>query len=126
MARRGSVKYLSIQQENYLAALYGGKRSASSGAADNDAGDVRTSHSLIECKMTGNPGKEPKALPIFVQDFVKIADEAWSEGREPALALRYYQPQSVLANSEGWIDLTVRLTADDADRERRVYHANRC
>lgn len=118
MARRGSVKYLSVRQEDYIARLFNGRRSKSSGAAEHDAGDVRCVHLLIECKMTGNPGATvSKPVPRFVQDFEKIAREAWEESKDPMLALRYYSPDSVLAGADGWIDLTLRLATDDAERE---------
>lgn len=76
---------------------------------------MRTPSLLIECKMTGRPGKDLKPLPKFVQEFEKITEEAWSEGREPVLALRYFAPDSILADREGWVDLAVRRASDDAD-----------
>ncbi len=114
MAKRGSTKYLSVQHEDTVARVYKGKRSASSGGAETDQGDVRSKTRLIECKMTGGPGKT-KSLPVFVQHFQKITEEAWSEGRTPVLALRYYDPDSILADREGWIDLVVKRMVDDAE-----------
>ena len=96
-----------------MARTYGGRRSASSGAADNDQGDVRTPTLLIEAKVTGGPG-QIKPLPKFVREFEKITEEAWSEGREPVLALRYFAPDSILSDTRGWIDLAVRRVIDDA------------
>jgi hypothetical protein len=112
MATRGSSKALSVEQEDFIATLYGGKRSASSGAADTDQGDVRTPSDLIECKVKGSYGKPTRAA--LVTTFEKIAEEAYTEGREPVLALRFYMPDSMLADSKGWVDLSVRRTADDA------------
>lgn len=112
MATRGSSKALSIQQEDWVARQYYGTRSASSGAADNDQGDVRTLTDLIECKVTGSPGKPAKSS--LVKTFEKIAEEAYSEGREPVVALRFYMPESILAGPTGWVDLTVRRTKEDA------------
>ncbi len=118
MARRGSKKELSDRHEKYIAKLFDGHQSASSGASRHDPGDVRTNALLIECKMTGNPGVAvSKPLPRFVQEFAKIADEAWQEGRAPMLALRYYQPKSRIAGADGWIDLTLMLASDMADRK---------
>lgn len=117
MAKRGSTKKYSVEQEDYYAFLYNGKRSRSSGAADNDQGDVRSERLLIECKMTGRPGHKEPRLPVFVQEFAKVADEAYSEGREPMLGLRYYAPGHALANREGWIDLVVQLAESHAERE---------
>jgi hypothetical protein len=92
VARRGSTKRRSVDHEDYIARLYNGKRSASSGGADNDNGDVRSETLLIECKMTGGPGEKPKPLPKFVQHLEKVAEEAYLEGREPVVALRYFAP----------------------------------
>ena len=115
MARRGTVKRHSVEHEDRIAYLYGGTRSASSGGAAHDQGDVRCPNSLIECKYTGSPGTPMKSKPKILTEFEKIAKEAWSEGNEPALALRYFAPESVLADHEGWVDLIVRRVADDAE-----------
>jgi hypothetical protein len=116
MAVRGSTKAHSVTQEEFIADAYDGKRSASSGAADNDQGDVRAARQLFECKVTGGPGK-PKTSKLL-QDMEKVAEEAWSEGREPVVALRFFNPESKLANSDGWVDLTVRLMSDDSHRDQ--------
>lgn len=113
MAKRGSTKKSSVDHENFIADLYGGKRSPSSGASAHDQGDVRTELDLIECKTTGRPGYEIKPLPGYMKQFAKIADEAWSEGRNPVLALRFYNPDSPLSQ-DGWIDVVVRLATNDA------------
>ncbi len=117
VSRRGSVKALSDEHEKYIERLYAGVQSPSSGAAITDAGDVRVKASglLIECKLTGTPGVLPKSKPKIVKEFEKIAQEAWAEGRDPVLCLRYYDPESPLANRKGWIDLSVKLTTDDAN-----------
>lgn len=114
MAVRGSSKRRSVDHEDHIAALYGGIRSRSSGGADNDQGDVRTDKYLIECKMTGGPGEKPKKLPVFIQQLEKITEEAYTEGREPVLALRYFAPNSILATWDGWVDVVVRRAADAA------------
>jgi hypothetical protein len=111
IARRGSVKRLSVDQEDTIARIYGGTRSPSSGGAAHDYGDVRCPGLLIECKVTMQE-KRPKIL----KEFEKIAAEAWAEGREPALALRYFAPESILADTDGWVDLMVRRVADDRVR----------
>lgn len=118
MAKRGTSKRKSVEQEEWIARLYSGTRSPSSGAADTDQGDVRTTRSLIECKVTGEPGKEPRPqLPRFVRWLEKVAEEAWSEGRSPAVALRYFDPDSKLATPDGWVDVVIRPAADDSVRE---------
>lgn len=113
MAKRGTVKYDSIQHEEFVAKLYEGKRSPSSGAAVSDGGDVRSQEDLFECKQTGNADKPAKSISIKLNVLEKIADEAWSEGREPAIALRIYNPDSDLADDDGNIDLVARLIWDD-------------
>lgn len=117
MANRGSTKALSVIQEERIADLYNGRRSASSGAADNDQGDVRSPSLLIECKMTGGPGRPVKKAKL-VRDMEKVAEEAWTEDREPVICLRFFDPGSRLADKDGWIDLTVRLTHEDVHRDR--------
>jgi hypothetical protein len=123
MAARGTTKHWSLVQEERIATVYRGKRSKSSGAAAHDQGDVRTTSQLIECKYTGAPGEPLKNIPKIVQDFEKIAREAWAEGRDPLLALRYYHPESILADGDGWVDLSVRRTCDDIEREEAALDA---
>lgn len=112
MAAKGSSKDRSVQHENFIAAEYGGRRSPSSGSAVADPGDVRTDAFLIECKTTGGPEK-PSQLPVFVQHLEKVCLEAWEEGRDGMVALRYYQPESKLANPEGYVDVIVRQEMTD-------------
>lgn len=113
MARRGSTKRRSVDQEDFIARRYGGIRSPSSGASDSDAGDVRTETHLYECKMTGGPGEVHKRLPGFIRQLEKVTEEARQEGRVPGLALRYWAPESILAGPTGWVDVMVRPV--DAD-----------
>lgn len=113
MAARGSTKKLSVDHEDWIADKYGGTRSKSSGGSDRDQGDVRCPHVqdrpalLIECKATMKPAKK------LIDEFEKITKEAYSEGRIPALALRYFAPDSILADVDGWVDLIVKRVADD-------------
>lgn len=114
MATRGSSKDRSVQHENFIAAEYGGRRSPSSGAAETDQGDVRVEKFLIECKTTGGPEK-PSKLPVFIQHLEKVCLEAWDEGRDGMVALRYYCPTSKLANRDGYVDVVVRQELTDAE-----------
>jgi hypothetical protein len=118
MATHGSTKELSVRHEVYIAQLYGGRRSASSGAAVTDQGDVYVPYenTLIECKVQCGElvGKPVRAT--LLRQFTKVAEEAAETLSEPAMALRFYAPDNFLANEEGWVDLTVRLTADDLYR----------
>lgn len=113
MATRGSTKWLSERQENRVAKTYGGVRSPSSGAAQTDQGDVRTRTDLIECKHAGTLDKPAKSIRLELADFEKIFDEAVSEGREAVMVLGIYAPDSVLADSDGEVNFTVRLMLDD-------------
>lgn len=118
MATWGGDKALSNAHEDFVAALYGGRRSASSGAADTDAGDVRVrgQNTLFECKRRGSTAKPLSSTPGIVTQMEKINDEAAAEGYEPALALRFYLPDSILADRSGWVDIVCRLAHDDARR----------
>lgn len=116
MAKRGSSKARSVQHEEEIARRYDGVRSPSSGAWDTDQGDVRCERLLIECKTTGTP-ENPSTLPVFVQQLEKVMDEARSEAREGAIALRYYNSDSKLSDRDGWVDIIVHTVSNDADRE---------
>jgi hypothetical protein len=107
-------KRLSKEHEQYVAKHLGGRRSPSSGASDTDKGDVSTDTLLIECK--GKFGKrigDKEVRSTLVKQMEKAADEAWSEGKDPAIALRFYKPESVLADNEGYVDLLVTRLADE-------------
>ncbi len=117
MAPRGTVKRSSVEHEEFIAHLYFGKRSPSSGAAVGDQGDVRTPDDLVECKMTGEFQRPARSISVKLDDIEKIADEAWSEGREWALALRIYCPDSPVADKAGFVDMMVRPLRDDLLRE---------
>lgn len=115
MARKGTSKARSVAQEDRIATMYSGVRSASSGAAVNDSGDVLAGPDLIECKTTGTPDK-PAILPRFMQEFEKVAIEAYERGKNPVLCLQYYCPESDIANRAGMVEVSVRLTVNDANR----------
>jgi hypothetical protein len=122
MAARGTAKRYSIEQEDYVARIYDGRRSRTSGAAEHDAGDVLCEALLIECKVR-MPAQVTKPLPKFIQQLEKIAEEAFESGKDPMLALRYYAPNSILADRDGWVDVSVRRMCDDADREATYINA---
>lgn len=124
MAPRGSKKSLSVEHEEWVARRYDGKRSKSSGAADTDKGDVRieSQDTLFECK--GKFGERTGQKPVrstLVSQMEKIADEAYTEGKDPAIALRFWMPDSPLAIG-GYVDLAVRLLRDDADYREFIQH----
>lgn len=123
MARRGTTRFYSDLHEKRVAAAYGGTQSPSSGGAASDRGDVRiraaergtASGHLFECKHRGTYDKPAASVTLKLADFEKIADEAWSEGKTPGMALSIYAPDSVLADRNGFVDVAVRLMRDDAE-----------
>lgn len=108
-----SKRQLATQHEEYIAKQYNGKRSRSSGGSPTDKGDVSTRDYLYECKLRGAPGGISMRTTVM-RWLEKCADEAWAEGKNPAVCLRYYCPESRLAAHDGWVDLTVKLTRDDS------------
>ena len=118
MARRGTSKRLSVDHEETIARAYDGTRSPSSGGAAHDNGDVRCPKLLIECKATMQETKSK-----VLKEFEKIAKEAYAEGLDPALALRYFAPDSILADVDGFVDLIVRTVGDDRVREEQYAYA---
>lgn len=87
----------------------------------SDQGDVRTRTSLIECKHAGTYDKPAKSISIKLSDLEKIANEAWSESKQPMIGLSIYAPDSILSNHGGFVDLTVRLSDDDAMLTEEFY-----
>lgn len=116
-----SERELSDQHERDVAKWYGGHPSRNSGAGTREKGDVlvKDDDTLFECKRKGRPGVAPKSQPRILSQMEDIAELAYDEGREPALALRFFAPNSPLANKQtGWVDFTVRLTHDDVQRAK--------
>jgi hypothetical protein len=103
------------RHENHIAKLYGGKRTKGSGSGVKQKGDVRITSQgdLVECKARDTRG----ITPGIVSQLEKVAREAYEEGLDPALALRYYLPDSILADSDGYVDMMVRLVRDDTRRD---------
>lgn len=104
------------EHEKFIAKLYGGERTKSSGSGVKQKGDVRieTDREVVECKYTDNQDGQRKPRLVTVME--KVSQEAYEEGKDPAIALRWYMPDSTLANSDGMVDLVVRLAKDDAER----------
>ena len=98
------IKEHSVAQENFIANKTGGRRSPSSGAWIYDDGDVDTEHFIIECKLSGNPEKTAKSISLKLEDFEKVFDEAAVNRKTPVMALRIYNPDSVLADHKGNVD----------------------
>lgn len=116
-------RQLAKQHEEAIAALFGGIRSKSSGASVVDKGDVRVKDeaNLFECKLKGEPGSQPKRKATLVRQMEKVSSEAYAEGLDPAIALRFFDPDSPLSDpATGWVDLVVRVAGDDALRSERL------
>jgi len=109
-----------VLQEERVAKAYRGKRSPSSGGAATDRGDVRAQYDLFECKHVGTYDKPAKSVSIKLSDFEKLYDEATSEGKDAAMALSIYAPGSVLADADGFVDITARLQRDDRELIRFI------
>lgn len=109
-------KGLSVEHESHVARRLGGRRSPSSGASDTDKGDVSTPEHLVECK--GKFGQRTGQKPVrsvLVTQMEKVADEAWSAGKEPLIALRFFMPDSTLSNNKGYVDLVVQPLEDHSE-----------
>lgn len=121
MADRSTSKKRSVAHEEYVAAKYHGRRTAASGAAVTDPGDVVAAGegTLFECKVKGTSEKFATSMPVSLKVFEKAFDEACEVGLYPALALCFHNPDSVLANCDGDVHFVVRLLSDDVDREWR-------
>lgn len=124
MAKTGTKHELAVRHEKTVAKAYPrGKRSSTSGASPVDKGDVKVvaDNTLFECK--GRFGELAGKVPVratLVTQMEKIANEAWESLKDPAIALRFYMPNSFLADEDGWVDLVVRRMDDDAVRSRRI------
>jgi hypothetical protein len=117
VGKRLSTRAFARLHEEFIARMYRGRVSPSSGASVVDQGDVNseTHNLLIECKARGH-NNPVKSVSVNFDILAKIADEAYEQGMEPMLALRGYCPDNPLADPDGYIDVAVRLVRDD------VYH----
>jgi hypothetical protein len=118
MARRGTSKRKSRDQEDFVAGCYDGVVSPSSGAADTDQGDVRSPVSLIECKAMGEEGKEDRpSLNQILTWLSEITYQAWEEGRDPVLCLRIWAENHPLSR-HGVLDLAITHVTPAGDRDQ--------
>lgn len=106
-------KELSVEQEDYIAKIYNGRRSPSSGAQAGDRGDIRFNVSLeessfkyiAECKATRN-----QSISVKKETWLKIKEEAEDSGKTPTMFLRFYDE-----TTGEKIDLVVRDVRDDLE-----------
>jgi hypothetical protein len=112
VATRGTSKFRSVEQEDFIAKKVAGRRSPSSGASDKEDGDVRNDVFLIECKTTGEFDKPAKSISLRLSDLEKIRDEAYASDRIPVMALRIHNPNSPLADANGNIDIIANFLND--------------
>lgn len=128
MAERGSSKWFSVQAEDRFCRAYQMVRSPSSGASIRTKGDGKQKAGtrqvgqdlLGESKHKGSFTKPARSASIRLDDFEKLADEAYSENREPILHISLYEPDSPLANIDGYVDIIARLMSDDTRREQAI------
>lgn len=109
-------KDISKKHEEYLAKAYKGQVSPSSGASIREKGDIRTPEYLIEAKCRGNIGKPVSSSLVKLME--KIYQEAIEVEKEPVVALRFFSPESILADENGWVDLAVHMVRYDRFRIR--------
>lgn len=105
MPDRKLIKEHSRAQEEFIARVVAGKRSPSSGASIYDDGDVDSADFIVECKMSGNPDKHAKSISLRLNDLEKVFDEAALNKKTPLMALRIYNPESLISDHKGNVDL---------------------
>lgn len=119
------TKDRSVAHELHVAQRYGGVRSRSSGAAFRDIADVDTAELAIECKETGGPGEDPISKPKIIGLLEDLAGKSYPSGKDPVLAMRYYLPDSPLANLDGWVDVAIRPLDVDVEHEAQRSYEER-
>lgn len=107
MAKAGTQKQWSIDQENSVARWLGGTRTKNSGATDRQKGDVASEDYLVECKFAGSPVKPARSISLKLEDYHKIRDEAAQEGRVPLMHVRFIAHDSPWADDNGFVDAYV-------------------
>lgn len=115
MAKRGSQKQASLDQETFVARnLDGGKVTRNTGAGDIEKGDVvlHDVRILLECKLTGALDKPAKSISIKLADLEKIEDEAQTIGYSPGVAIRIINPDSPIADRSGHVDYVLVPLSD--------------
>jgi Holliday junction resolvase len=101
---------MAQKHENYIAKMYGGRRSPSSGASWSDRGDVRITIRddfafTAECKTT-----EKKSYSIKLDTWNKIVEEAQEQNRRPCMFIRFEDE-----SGKQLADLVLRSIHDDLE-----------
>lgn len=68
MAKKGTTRYYSHKQEDYIKNLVGGKLSSNSGAANFSAGDVYDDYFAYECKTVTKPKQSISLKKEWLED----------------------------------------------------------
>jgi hypothetical protein len=110
-----SRKQMSVEHEEYIAKMIGGKRERASGASITAPGDVIGDEYLIECKVS-----ESGSVTINAKQWRKIREEAATRGRRPMAALRLRDPY----NKDKHIDVIVKLLDDEVEDQWQLTLAN--
>ena len=100
---------MAQKHENYIAKMYNGRRSPSSGASWADRGDVRFTIKndydfTSECKAT-----EKKSYSLKLETWEKVVEEAAEQNRRPCMFIRFE------LESGKTVDLVVRSIHDDLE-----------
>jgi len=110
-------KQMSIEHEDYIAAVFDGKRERASGASITAPGDVFVPEKysdykmplLIECKVS-----ESGTVSISRKAIEKIREEAATRGARPMVALRLRDPYN-----GRHIDVIMKLIEDEVEDRNR-------
>ncbi len=92
-----TTKARSKQSERRAAAIFGGRVQPASGAIRRAdlKGDVKSPHFLVEDKTTG-----AASYALAVSTWRKIANEAWSTNRRPAMKVEFTDGPTLIVLDE--------------------------
>jgi Holliday junction resolvase len=110
-----TAKQMSVEHEDFIAKVFGGKRERASGANPTRPGDVYVHDEkiLIECKVS-----ESNSVTINSKKLDKLRQEAAQRGCRPMAALRLRDPYN-----GDHIDVVVKLLDDEIEeREMLDYY----
>lgn len=106
-----TIKQKSVQQENLVAEICGGRVQPGSGSSIYAKGDVKTQDYLIECKRT-----DKRSIGLKVDWLEKITEEARTAGKRPMMSLEFedtrYEQQWFLIPRSEWERIREKLEGD--------------